>query len=78
MSLTLKQSAAKNIHRSQGDSLSAVVIIMASRFKVAHSDYVALSRETSLEVPSNLNLCEEKIPIDSRVVEEMTRLRQHA
>ena len=46
----LRQSAAKTIHRSQGDTLDQVVVDLSSARREAHSHYVALSRVRTLDV----------------------------
>ena len=70
--------AAKTIHKSQGSSVDKIVIDMTSRRKVHHLHYVAISRVRSLQGLHIINLSKNQISIDSRVSEEMNRLRNDA
>jgi len=56
----LRQSAAKTIHRSQGDTIDQVVVDFTSSRKEPHIHYVGLSRVRTLEGLFILNLCENK------------------
>ena len=69
----LRQSAAKTIHRSQGDTLDQVVVDLSSARREAHSHYVALSRVRTLDGLFILNLCENKIHISSDVCHAQLR-----
>jgi len=71
----LRQSAAKTIHRSQGDTLDRIVVDLTSARKEAHMHYVALSRVRSLDGLFILALCENKIHISNDVKQEMAALR---
>lgn len=71
----LRAAHAKTIHRSQGDTLSTVVVDLTTIRKVDHMHYVALSRCQSLDNLFILNLQEDKISVDKSVREEMERLR---
>ena len=71
----LRQSAAKTIHRSQGDTLDQVVVDFSSPRRQAHTHYVALSRVRTLDGLFILNLCDNKIKISNDVKQEMTVLR---
>jgi len=71
----LRQSAAKTIHRSQGDTVDEVVVDFTSTRRDAHSHYVALSRVRTLQGLFILNLCENKIHISENVKQEMEGLR---
>src|SRR5208282_815336 len=51
-----RHSAAKTIHRSQGDTLDQVVVDFTTNRKEAHSHYVGLSRVRSLDGLFILNL----------------------
>ena len=71
----LRLSAAKTIHRSQGDTEREIVVNLESTRKIPHIHYVALSRVTTLEGLYITNLNEDKICVSSKVEEEMNRLR---
>ena len=73
----LRPSAAKTIHRCQGDTLNDAVLDLPSS-KREHMHYVALSRLRSISGLHILNLNENKIAVSKKVQEEMTRLRQEA
>ena len=74
----LRLSAAKTIHRAQGDTERQVVVNLEASRKIPHIHYVALSRVTTLEGLYITNLNEEKICVSSKVEEEMNRLRTNA
>ena len=71
----LRQSAAKTIHRSQGDTMDQVVVDFTSSHKEPHIHYVGLSRVRTLEGLFILNLCENKMHISENVRQEMVQLR---
>ncbi|CAB3991403.1 Hypothetical predicted protein [Paramuricea clavata] len=73
----LRPSAAKTIHRCQGDTLNEAVVDLPS-LKREHMHYVALSRLRSISGLHILNLNEKKIAVSKKVQEEMTRLRQNS
>ena len=73
----LRTSAAKTIHRCQGDTLDEAVVDLPSS-KREHMHYVALSRLRSISGLHILNMNENKITVSKKVQEEMTRLRQKA
>ena len=73
----LRPSAAKTIHRCQGDTLNEAVLDLPS-CKREHMHYVALSRLRSISGLHILNLNENKIAVSKKVQEEMRRLRQEA
>ena len=73
----LRPSAAKTIHRCQGDTLNEAVVDLPSS-KREHMHYVALSRLRSISGLHILNMNENKIAVSKKVQEEMTRLRQKA
>ncbi len=73
----LRPSAAKTIHRCQGDTLGGAVLDLPSS-KREHMHYVALSRLRSISGLHILNLNENKIAVSKKVQEEMTRLKQEA
>ena len=73
----LRPSAAKTIHRCQGDTLNEAVVDLPS-LKREHMHYVALSRLRSILGLHILNLNEKKIAVSKKVQEEMTRLRQNS
>ena len=74
----LRPSAAKTIHRAQGDTEREIVVDLETTRRVPHIHYVALSRVTTLEGLYITNLNEEKICVSSKVQEEMDRLRTSA
>jgi len=73
----LRQSAAKTIHRSQGDTIDQVVVdfTKTSSRKEPHIHYVGLSRVRTLEGLFILNLCEQKIHISNNVRQETAQLQ---
>ena len=73
----LRPSAAKTIHRCQGDTLNEAVVDLPSA-KREHMHYVAISRLTSISGLHILNMNENKIAVSKKVQEEMTGLRQNA
>ena len=70
-------ASARTIDKTQGKTLQELVIRMGEK-KKAHSHYTALSRVTSLQNLHVLDLKADKIALDSKVVEEMQRLRNEA
>jgi hypothetical protein len=74
----LRISAAKTIHKSQGDTLNEVVVDMTATRCFPHSHYVAFSRVTSLSGLYITELNDKKISVTNSVVKEMSRLRQDA
>jgi hypothetical protein len=71
----LRHSAAKTVHRSQGDTLDQVVLDFTSRRKQPHTHYVGLSRVRSLDGLFIKNLCEDRIHVSDSVRAEMAALR---
>ena len=71
----LRLSAAKTIHRSQGDTLDQVVVDFTSPRTEPHRHYVGLSRVRTLQGLHILNLCTNKICISEKVTNEMAQLR---
>jgi cell envelope opacity-associated protein A len=71
----LRPSAAKTIHRCQGDTLAQVVVDFSTKRKEAHTHYVGLSRVKTLDGLFILNLCEDKIHVSNNVKLEMSKLR---
>jgi len=71
----LRLSAAKTIHRSQGDTLDQVVVDFTSSRTEPHSHYVGLSRVRTLQGLYILNLCANKIHVSEKVKQEMAVLR---
>jgi len=59
----LRQSAAKTIHRSQGDTLDQVIVDFTLCRRKAHTHYVALSRVRTLDGLFILNLFDNKIQL---------------
>ena len=74
----LQLSAAKTIHRSQGDTEREIVVNLETTRKIPHIHYVALSRVTTLEGLYITNLKGTKICVSRKVEEEMSRLRTTA
>ena len=70
----LKASSAKTIHKAQGQTKSCAIVDMTTGSR-PHHHYVAFSRVTSLEGLHLLNGLSGNIQVDSRVVDEMNRLR---
>ncbi|VDI59060.1 Hypothetical predicted protein [Mytilus galloprovincialis] len=71
----LRLAAAKTLHRSQGDTLTEVVIQLPTR-KECHMHYVAFSRAEKAENMFILeNVYENNITVSQEVKEEMERLR---
>ena len=73
----LKASSAKTIHKAQGQTKSCIIVDMASGAR-QHQHYVAFSRVTNLNGLHLLNGLSGNIQVDSRVVNEMRRLRTEA
>ena len=71
----LRPASAKTVHRSQGDTQSQVVVNLNTRRIIPHIHYVALSRVTTVEGLYITDLCESKISVDPKVVQEMQLLR---
>ena len=71
----LRPAAAKTVHRSQGDTQTQIVVNLNTRRAIPHIHYVALSRVTTMEGLYITDLCENKIAVDQKVVEEMLELR---
>ena len=71
----LRPSAAKTIHRSQGDTENKIVVNFDTRKAIPHIHYVGLSRVTTIEGLFITNLCEGKITVSADVQTEMKRLR---
>ena len=73
----MRPSAAKTIHRCQGDTLDEAVVDLPLS-KREHMHYVAVSRLRSISGLHILNMNENKITASKKVQDEMTRLRQKA
>ncbi|VDI54623.1 Hypothetical predicted protein [Mytilus galloprovincialis] len=71
----IRPAHAKTVHRSQGDTLSKVVVDLTSKRRVDHIHYVAVSRVQTLDGLFIRNLQEDKIGVDKNVKTEMERLR---
>ena len=71
----LRPAAAKTVHRSQGDTQTQIVVNLNTRRAIPHIHYVALSRVTTMEGLYITDLCENKIAVDPKVLEEMLELR---
>ena len=67
----LRPSAAKTIHRCQGDTLNEAVVDLSSA-KREHMHYFALSRLRGISGLHILNMNENKIAVSKKVQEEMT------
>ena len=72
----IRVAAAKTIHRSQGQTLSAAVVDFQSAMGF-HKHYVALSRVTDSNNLFVTNFSNSKIATDEKVINEMDRLRQN-
>lgn len=73
--LPIRPSAAKTVHRSQGDTIEPLVVDFTGRSQ-PHIHYVACSRVKTLDGLFLKNFNAKKITVNSKVVQEMTRLRQ--
>ena len=72
----LRQSAAKTIHRSQGDTLNEVVVDFTGQKRaVHHNHYVAFSRVKTLQGLHLRNFNPSKICTSDAATTEMKRLR---
>ena len=71
----MRPASAKTVHRSQGDTQSQVVVNLNTRRTIPHIHYVALSRVITIEGLYITDLCESKISVDPKVVQEMQLLR---
>ena len=71
----LRPAAAKTVHRSKGDTQTQIVVNLNTRRAIPHIHYVALSTVTTMEGLYITDLCENKIAVDPKVVEEMLELR---
>lgn len=71
----LRPAVAKTIHRSQGDTLTKVVVHFKAKKLQCHMRYVALSRVTALSGLYLRNFDETKISVSADVAKEMNRLR---
>ena len=71
----LRPSAAKTIHRSQGDTETKIVVNFDTKRAIPHMHYVGLSRVTTIEGLYITDLCEDKIAVSNHVVKEMEQLR---
>jgi hypothetical protein len=72
----LQPASAKTVHRSQGDTQSQIVVNLNTNSRaIPHIHYVALSCVTTIEGLHITDLCENKISVDQRVVQEMELLR---
>ena len=69
-----RPASSKTVHRSQGNTQSQIVVNMNTR-TIPHIHYVALSRVTTIEWLYITVLCESKISVDPKVVQEMQLLR---
>ena len=70
----IRPSAAKTIHRSQGDTLNEVVVDFSPTTR-EHMHYVGLSRVRNIDCLHILRLNESKIKVNPKVLDEMHRLR---
>ena len=71
----MRPASAKTVPTSQGNTQSQVVVNLNTRRTIPHIHYVALSRVTTIEGLYITDLCESKISIDQKVVQEMQLLR---
>ena len=70
----LRPAAAKTIHRSQGDTMTKIVLNFETKRTIPHIHYVGLSTVTTTEGLFITNLCEEKIGVSEDVQMEMKEL----
>lgn len=70
----IRPSAAKTVHRCQGDTLDEVVVDFPPSTR-EHMHYVGLSRVRNIDSLHVLRLTENKIKVNSKVLQEMHRLR---
>ena len=70
----IRPSAAKTIHRSQGDTLNVVVVDFSPTAR-EHMHYVGLSRLRNIDCLHILRLNENEIKVSPKVLGEMCRLR---
>ena len=73
----LGPTAAKTIHRCQGDTLNEAVVDFPAS-KREHMHYVGLSRVRNSSALHILNLNEDRIKVTEKVKSEMSRLRTQA
>lgn len=71
----LRLVSVKIAHRSQGDTQSQIVVNLNTNRAILHIHYLALSCVTTIEELHITYLCENKIFVDPRVVQEMELLR---
>ena len=71
----LRPASAKTVHRSQGDTVSEIVIDFTGRSQM-HIHYVAMSRVREFQNLHLLNFEPQKIKVSDDVKIEMARLRQ--
>lgn len=63
----LRPAAAKTIHRSQGDTVDKIVVNFDAKKAMPHIHYEGLSRVTTIEGLHIIDLCEDKIAINTDV-----------
>ena len=71
----LRQSAAKTVHRCQGDTLKELIVSFASKPR-DHIHYVGLSRVVNINSLYIETLNEQKITVSKKATSEMKRLRE--
>ena len=74
----LRPTAAKTIHRSQGDTETKIVVNVSTKRTIPHIHYVGLSRVTTFEGLNTTDLWENKITVHQDVAKEMEHLRTSA
>ena len=63
----LRPAAAKTIHRSQGDTVDKIAVNFDAKKAMPHIHYEGLSRVTTIEGLHIIDLCEDKIAINTDV-----------
>lgn len=63
----LRPAAAKTIHRSQGGTVDKIVVNFDAKKAMSHIHYEGLSRVTTIERLHIIDLCEDKIAINTDV-----------
>ncbi|KAJ8048747.1 ATP-dependent DNA helicase PIF1 [Holothuria leucospilota] len=71
----LRPASAKTVHRSQGDTVSQLVVNIPGKTAHCHICYVALSRVTTMSHLYITNLKDEQVKVSPQVLAEMERLR---
>ena len=73
-----RPAATKTIHRSQGDTVDKIVANFDAKKAIPYIHYASLSRVTKIEGLHIIDLCEDKIAVNTDVQKEMEGLRTEA